>query len=311
MKRIVYLLIILALILGGTSISSYGMTDQSTAGQQSQKKVMTGTKKVSKPRKKRRVRRKKRARRRVRPRARTPQKVAVQEVAVKVDNNSKADNNQKVNNSPRVENYLLLEYYQMMAEYNRTKADSSQMKLDSNLQADNDQMKADSNQQMLFNDYVQVESVPQEVEKPLEIPVEKPVETPVVTPVVTSSGEKKARIEMKRMRSLEQNLSSMKTTPVENIKAMEAPSSKEKSDEGLPVIMFAANSNLVSQNQMDKMAELANYLRNHPRTKLCIKGKAPRVNAVRNSLIGRYGIISDRLTVENDANATAVTFVVK
>lgn len=318
MKRIVYLLIILSLILGGTSLSSYGMTDQSAAGQQTQKKVVAGTKKVSKPRKKRRVRRKRRARRRVRPRAKAPQKIAAQEVAVKVDNsqqvvkNPQVESKQQVEKKPRVENYLLLEYYQMMAEYNRMKADSSQMNLD-------------SNQQVLLTDQVQVDSKSQEAEKSVEKPVVKPVEksvkkpvekpvvTPVEKPVETSAGDKKSRIEMKRMRSLEQNLNTMKTTPVENnsSKAMEAASSKEKSSDGLPVILFAANSNLVSQSQMDKMAELANYLRNHPRTKLCIKGKAPRVNAVRKCLIGRYGILSDRLTVESDANATAVTFVVK
>lgn len=293
MKRIVYLLIILALILGGTPLDSYGMTDQSAVGQQTQNKVTTGTKKVSKPRKKRRVRRKKRVRRRARPRARTPQRVTVQKVAAKVENSPQTNSNTQVNKSPRVDNYLLLEYYQMMAEINKEKADSIQEL------ADKAQEQADSYQEstppVLLNDPVQVEVVPQEV----ETPVEKPV------------GEKKSRIEMKRLNSLEQNLSTMKTTPVENNKSMEAPSSNEKSDEGLPVIMFAANSNMVSQSQMEKMAELANYLRNHPRTKLCIKGKAPRINTVRNNLIGRYGILADRLTTENDANATAVTFVVK
>lgn len=303
MKRVIYLLIILALILSGSSLSSYGMTDQSEVGQQSQKKVTTATKKVTKPRKKRRVRRK-RSRRRVR--ARAPQKMAVQKVAVKADNrtqtnsNAQTDSKQQENKKPRIDNYLLLEYYQMKAEYN---------------------------QQPMISDSGLVRIEPQEIVTPVETPVVTPVETPVVTsvetpvetpvvtpvetPVVTPVRVKKAPIEMKRMRNLEQNPTSMKTTPVENKKSMETPSSKEKSDDGLPVIMFAVNSNLVPQNQMDKMAELANYLRNHPRTKLCIKGKAPRVNAVRKSLIGRYGILSDRLTIVNDANATAVTFVEK
>ena len=295
MNRIACLLIILALILGGSCLNSNAMTDQSPVGQQSQKKVTTATKKVTKPRKKRRVRRK-RTRRRVR--ARVPQKMTVQKVAVKADNrtqtnsNAQTDSKQQENKKPRIDNYLLLEYYQMKAEYN---------------------------QQPMISDSGLVKIEPQEIVTPVETPVVTPVVTPVETPVettaetavVTPVSVKKARVEEKRLKSLEQNLSSMKTIPVESNKSMEAPSSNEKSDEGLPVIMFAANSNLVSQSQMEKMAELANYLRNHPRTKLCIKGKAPRINAVRNNLIGRYGILSDRLTTESDTNATAVTFVVK
>ena len=111
--------------------------------------------------------------------------------------------------------------------------------------------------------------------------------------------------------SFEQNLSTVKTTPVVNAKSKEAPASKEKSADGLPVIAFAAGSNAVAQNQMDKMAELATYLRNHPRVKVGIKGKPVRTKAVRNALISRYGINSDRLVEEKDGNAASVTFVVK
>ena len=146
---------------------------------------------------------------------------------------------------------------------------------------------------------------------------EKPVVAPVETepfkevPVEETAVKTKAAVERKREMSFEQNLSTVKTTPVVNAKSKEAPASKEKSADGLPVIAFAAGSNAVAQNQMDKMAELATYLRNHPRVKVGIKGKPVRTKAVRNALISRYGINSDRLVEEKDGNAASVTFVVK
>ena len=146
---------------------------------------------------------------------------------------------------------------------------------------------------------------------------EKPVVAPVETepfkevPVEETAVKAKAAVERKREMSFEQNLSTVKTTPVVNAKSKEAPASKEKSADGLPVIAFAAGSNAVAQNQMDKMAELATYLRNHPRVKVGIKGKPVRTKAVRNALISRYGINSDRLVEEKDGNAASVTFVVK
>ena len=103
----------------------------------------------------------------------------------------------------------------------------------------------------------------------------------------------------------------MKTSPVVSRKPMEEPSAKEKSSKGLPTIAFAAGSSVVGHSQMEKMAELASYLRKHPRAKIVIKGKAARTDAVRNALISRYGINSDRLIAETDASASAVTFIEK
>lgn len=153
------------------------------------------------------------------------------------------------------------------------------------------------------------------VEKPAapEVVVEEPAAPEVVLeePAVPET-HKKSPIERKReMTSPRQSVQPVKTSPVVSRKPMEEPSAKEKSSKGLPTIAFAAGSSVVGHNQMEKLAELASYLRNHPRAKIVIKGKTARTDAVRNALISRYGINSDRLVAETDANASAVTFIEK
>ena len=154
-----------------------------------------------------------------------------------------------------------------------------------------------------------------DMEKPVvaEVVVEKPAAPEVVVeePAVPET-HKKSPIERKReMTSTRQSVQPVKTSPVVSRKPMEEPSAKEKSSKGLPTIAFAAGSSVVGHSQMEKMAELASYLRNHPRAKIVIKGKAARTDAVRNALISRYGINSDRLIAETDASASAVTFIEK
>ena len=148
---------------------------------------------------------------------------------------------------------------------------------------------------------------------PGKVDMEKPVVAEVVVEEPAApETHKKSPIERKReMTSLRQSVQPVKTSPVVSRKPMEEPSAKEKSSKGLPTIAFAAGSSVVGHNQMEKLAELASYLRNHPRAKIVIKGKAARTDAVRNALISRYGINSDRLVAETDANASAVTFIEK
>ena len=149
---------------------------------------------------------------------------------------------------------------------------------------------------------------------PGKVDMEKPVvaEEVVVEEPAAPETHKKSPIERKReMTSPRQSVQPVKTSPVVSRKPMEEPSAKEKSSKGLPTIAFAAGSSVVGHNQMEKMAELASYLRNHPRAKIVIKGKAARTDAVRNALISRYGINSDRLIAETDASASAVTFIEK
>lgn len=154
-----------------------------------------------------------------------------------------------------------------------------------------------------------------DMEKPVvaEVVVEKPAAPEVVVEEPAApETHKKSPIERKReMTSQRQSVQPVKTSPVVSRKPMEEPSAKEKSSKGLPTIAFAAGSSVVGHNQMEKMAELASYLRNHPRAKIVIKGKAARTDAVRNALISRYGINSDRLIAETDASASAVTFIEK
>lgn len=146
-----------------------------------------------------------------------------------------------------------------------------------------------------------------------EVVVEKPAAPEVVVEEPAApETHKKSPIERKReMTSQQQSVQPVKTSPVVSRKPMEEPSAKEKSSKGLPTIAFAAGSSVVGHNQMEKLAELASYLRNHPRAKIVIKGKAARTDAVRNALISRYGINSDRLIAETDASASAVTFIEK
>ena len=154
-----------------------------------------------------------------------------------------------------------------------------------------------------------------DMEKPVvaEVVVEKPAAPEVVVEdPAAPETHKKSPIERKReMTSPRQSVQPVKTSPVVSRKPLEEPSAKEKSSKGLPTIAFAAGSSVVGHNQMEKLAELASYLRNHPRAKIVIKGKAARTDAVRNALISRYGINSDRLVAETDANASAVTFIEK
>lgn len=147
---------------------------------------------------------------------------------------------------------------------------------------------------------------------PGKVDMEKPVVAEVVVEKPAApETHKKSPIERKRELASRQSTQTVKTSPVVSRKPMEEPSAKEKSSKGLPTIAFAAGSSVVGHNQMEKLAELASYLRNHPRAKIVIKGKAARADAVRNALISRYGINSDRLVAETDANASAVTFIEK
>lgn len=153
-----------------------------------------------------------------------------------------------------------------------------------------------------------------DMEKPVvaEVVVEKPAAPEVVVEEPAApETHKKSPIERKRELASRQSTQTVKTSPVVSRKPMEEPSAKEKSSKGLPTIAFAAGSSVVGHSQMEKMAELASYLRNHPRAKIVIKGKAARTDAVRNALISRYGINSDRLIAETDASASAVTFIEK
>ena len=88
----------------------------------------------------------------------------------------------------------------------------------------------------------------------------------------------------------------------------EAPAAGERSSEGLPVITFAASSNAIPSNQSDQLAQVAVYLRNHPRAKLVIHGTQERAKAVSDMLVRRYGVVSHRLSISAHANAKAVTF---
>ncbi len=88
----------------------------------------------------------------------------------------------------------------------------------------------------------------------------------------------------------------------------EAPAAGERSSEGLPVITFAASSNAIPSNQSDLLAQVAVYLRNHPRAKLVIHGTQERAKAVSDMLVRRYGVVSHRLSISAHANAKAVTF---
>ena len=256
MKRLFYLLLVLAFVLDGSVQDAFGMTCVSPVSQQPQDPAVTEVQTASAPKK--RVRKKKRRR-----------------------------NRKKVTSTAQ-----------------RTKALEEAF------------AEASSTSMSLIGGAA---STIVEEEKPVVAPVETepfkevPVEETAVreVPVKETAVKTKAAVERKREMSFEQNLSTVKTTPVVNAKSKEAPASKEKSADGLPVIAFAAGSNAVAQNQMDKMAELATYLRNHPRVKVGIKGKPVRTKAVRNALISRYGINSDRLVEEKDGNAASVTFVVK
>ena len=246
MKRLFYLLLVLAFVLDGSVQDAFGMTRISPVSKQPQDPALTEVQKASVQKK--RVRKKKRRRNRKKVTSATQRTKALEEAFVE--------------------------------------ASSTPMSLIGG-----------------------AASTIVEEEKPVVAPVE--TEPFKEVPVEETAVKAKAAVERKREMSFEQNLSTVKTTPVVNAKSKEAPASKEKSADGLPVIAFAAGSNAVAQNQMDKMAELATYLRNHPRVKVGIKGKPVRTKAVRNALISRYGINSDRLVEEKDGNAASVTFVVK
>lgn len=88
----------------------------------------------------------------------------------------------------------------------------------------------------------------------------------------------------------------------------EVPAVGERSSEGLPVITFAASSNAIPSNKSDEMAQVAVYLRNHPRAKLVVHGTQERAKAVSDMLVRRYGVVSHRLSISAHANAKAVTF---
>ena len=91
----------------------------------------------------------------------------------------------------------------------------------------------------------------------------------------------------------------------------EAPSAGERSSAGLPVITFVASSDAIPNSEYDHMAQVAVYLRNHPRAKLVIHGTKERSKAVSDMLVRRYGVVSNRLSVSAQANAKAVTFTEK
>lgn len=91
----------------------------------------------------------------------------------------------------------------------------------------------------------------------------------------------------------------------------EAPAAGERSSSGLPVITFAASSSAIPSSESDHLAQVAVYLRNHPRAKLVIHGTKERAKAVSDMLVRRYGVVSNRLSVSAQPNAKAVTFTEK
>ncbi len=89
------------------------------------------------------------------------------------------------------------------------------------------------------------------------------------------------------------------------------PTAGEKSDDGLPVVLYSAESTIVDASQTSKLVQVVNYLRTHPRAVVTIKGSQQRIANVRDMLVRRYAVNSSRLTLAPIASASAVSFGVK
>lgn len=76
----------------------------------------------------------------------------------------------------------------------------------------------------------------------------------------------------------------------------------------LPTIQFKAGESAIPDNQYDALTKVANYMKNHPRAHLVIKGQGNRADAVKNALTRRFGINATRLSTASGATADTVTF---
>ena len=79
----------------------------------------------------------------------------------------------------------------------------------------------------------------------------------------------------------------------------------------LPVIRFDAWDNSIPNDQNKAISEVANYMKNHPRTKLVLKGSDKHTAAVKNALTKHYGISASRLSTAAGTQTDAVTFAEK
>jgi len=135
-------------------------------------------------------------------------------------------------------------------------------------------------------------------------PVQPQTNQPVVSnqPVATEQPKVNEQPEKSNVNGQPQ----VTTQPQPATAAVTAPVDGE-----LPSIAFAAGSSHVDASQSARLAQVAAYLRNHPRAVLILQGSAARINAVRTQLQRSYGVRADRLQAEPREGTSTVAFKVK